>query len=723
MEQQRIRTFISLLMLMVCIGCRPLQAQSADSQTLSLMPVPQHVQLGSGRLIVDSSFTFAYTSFHDARLERAVGRMLHQLAFQTGLVFDVSPTRDTPQATLSLDVQGPGEEVQSVDEDESYVLTSDAKHVSLRAATDVGAIRGLQTFLQLLTLQEGRYSVPAVIIHDRPRFAWRGVMLDCSRHFEPVPLILRTLDAMAAVKLNVFHWHLTDDQGFRAESKKFPDLQGRGSDGLYYSQDQMRQVVAFARDRGIRVVPEFDMPGHAASWFIGYPDLASGPGPYTPVREFGLPKTAMDPTRESTYQFIDAFLGEMATIFPDTYVHIGGDESRGEQWLANPRIRTFMKDHGFDRPAALQTYFNQRLLNILDKHNKHMMGWGEILHSNITGEKQFNPLPKSAVVEPGIDSNLLALGAQSGYQMIASAPYYLNRMYPAEQYYSADPVRSDTLLRGLWPNTIEWKRYMTGQHHNMELTPEQAANILGGEVSMWGELVDSNTVEAVIWPRTAAIAERLWSPEDVRDPRDMYRRLQIESLRLEELGIAHISEPQKMLRNLAGTTNPTQLTAFASLLEPVGFAERRHEQNGNQLTPLDHFVDAVVPDPPSRRGLTGLVDQVLADPSHNSARTELAAKFRHWQEITPSLETLVSGSPRMSEVKPRVNELSELGTVGLAALDCIASGHPPSTMWGQNAIRLLNTAEQPSGMVDFTFLAPMRRLVLACDSTHRSKGP
>src|SRR5262249_10436465 len=168
--------------------------------------------------------------------------------------------------------------------------------------------------------------------------------LDVGRHFMPVELIKRELDGMAAVKLNVLHWHLTEDQGFRVECRKYPKLHQMGSDGLFYTQDQIRDVISYARDRGIRVVPEFDMPGHSTSWFVGYPELASAPGPYQIERTWGIMDPAFDPTREEVYTFIDGFIGEMAGLFPDDYIHIGGDESNGEHWKKNSAIQAFMRE-------------------------------------------------------------------------------------------------------------------------------------------------------------------------------------------------------------------------------------------------------------------------------------------------------------------------------------------------------------------------------------------
>ena len=171
-------------------------------------------------------------------------------------------------------------------------------------------------------------------------------MIDAGRHFIPLDVLKRNFDGMAAVKLNVFHWILSDNQGFRVESKKFPKLQEMGSDGLFYTQNDVRDLIAYARARGICVVPEFDMPGHATAWFVGYPELGSGLGPYQIERQWGVFDPAMDPTREETYKFLDKFIGEMAGLFPDQFFHIGGDEVNGKQWDANTKIQAFMHAHG-----------------------------------------------------------------------------------------------------------------------------------------------------------------------------------------------------------------------------------------------------------------------------------------------------------------------------------------------------------------------------------------
>ena len=317
---------------------------------LNLMPMPASVQPGSGQLPITQSFSVTVTGTHDATLDAAVQRFTKQLSLQTGIPFR---PKDSAAATLTVHADKGLEPIQKLGEDESYQLTVSDSGAQLTASTALGALHGLQTFLQLVTITPSGFAAPAVTIKDQPRFPWRGTMIDVSRHFIPIDVLKRNLDGMAAVKMNIMHWHLSDDQGFRAQSKVFPKLTGMGSDGQFYTQEEIRDLIAYAHDRGIRVVPEFDMPGHSRSWVVGYPELASGPGPFT--LEQGDP--ILDPTREETYKFLEKFIAEMAKLFPDPYFHIGGDEVDGKQWDANPKIQEFIHAHGMKNNQDLASLF------------------------------------------------------------------------------------------------------------------------------------------------------------------------------------------------------------------------------------------------------------------------------------------------------------------------------------------------------------------------------
>ena len=648
----------------------------------TLMPQPANLSTQEGRLTLAPSFAAAADRYRDARLDAAIARSLNRLSVRTGISFSTSPSANGTSSALTISVDGPGEALQSVDEDESYSLDVSSSGARLQAATVVGAMRGLETLQQLVQSDATGYFLPAVSIHDTPRFRWRGLMIDCGRHFIPVEVIRRTIDGMAAVKLNVFHWHLTEDQGFRIESRAFPKLTGLGSDGLFYTQEQAREVVAYARERGIRVVPEFDMPGHTSSWFVGYPDLASAPGPFLIEREFGVFDPVMDPTRESTYKFLDAFIAEMAAIFPDRFMHIGGDENNGVEWKANSHIQAFMREHKLQNTAALQNYFNQRLLKILEKHGKHMIGWDEILTPD---------LPKDIVVQSWRGFDSLAAGAKNGYSSILSAGYYLNLMSTAAEHYRVDPL----------PETNR-------------LTPEQQARILGGEACMWMEQTTPRDIDSRIWPRTAAIAERLWSPRDVNNVDDMYRRLSVESLRLEALGLTHISQEAVSLRQLAGSEEIGPLQVLASVLEPVTFHERAHMQHPNQLTPLNQIVDALPPDPPSRHNFELLVRAYLQNPATQLQEgTKLTSEFKAWITAEPGVLRLMAGSPTLALAQARAEQLTKLGTVGIEAISYLSSGLPAAAGWKAENLAVLDEAEKPQALVRFTVIKPLRDLVNA----------
>jgi hexosaminidase len=269
----------------------------------NLMPVPAKLQPGAGRMRIDRNFAFVQLNgYREPRLEAAAARLVEQMSRKTGIPMAPGIGVHAPAAPLVVYCDHASSTVQSTQEDESYRLTVTSLGARLDAPNPLGVLHGMQTFLQLVDLDANGFGAPAVTIEDHPRFPWRGLMLDVARHWMPLTDVKRTLDGMAAVKLNVFHWHLSENQGFRIESKRFPKLQELGSDGQYYTQDQVRDAIAYARERGIRVIPEFDMPGHATAWFVGYPELASAPGPYQIERQWGIFDPAMDPTREETYQ-------------------------------------------------------------------------------------------------------------------------------------------------------------------------------------------------------------------------------------------------------------------------------------------------------------------------------------------------------------------------------------------------------------------------------------
>jgi hexosaminidase len=278
------------------------QSQEPAQTALNLMPYPAQVEMGSGFFRIDPSISIVQdTKGHqEVRLDRAVQRFAQQLAERTGMPGNFLNHPMAGRPGFLILTQHAGKDVQELGEDESYVLEVKSDGVTLTAPTPLGTMHGLQTLLQLVQVTPDGFVLPAVTIRDLPRFPWRGLMIDSGRHFIPLDVLKRNVDGLEAVKMNVLHWHLSENQGFRVESKKFPKLHELGSDRLFYTQDEVRDLIAYARDRGIRVVPEFDMPGHSTAWFVGYPELASGPGPYEIERRWGVFPLTRKPTSFST---------------------------------------------------------------------------------------------------------------------------------------------------------------------------------------------------------------------------------------------------------------------------------------------------------------------------------------------------------------------------------------------------------------------------------------
>ena len=537
----------------------------------------------------------------------------------------------------------------------------------------------------------------ALKIEDKPRFVWRGLMIDVGRHFMPLDVLKRNLDGMEAVKMNVFHWHLSDNQGFRTESKKLPKLHEMGSDGLYYTQAETRELIEYARDRGIRVVPEFDVPGHATSWFVGYPELASAPGPYAVENRWGILDAEMNPANEETYRFLDKFIGEMAELFPDEYFHIGGDEVKGKQWDANPEIQKFMREHKFTTHRELQEYFNARIEKILIKHHKKMIGWDEVLSPS---------LPKDIVIQSWRGQKSLAEAAKQGYRGLLSFGYYLDLMHSASQHYGVDPLSDEAGM----------------------LTPEEQKSILGGEACMWTEYATPENIDSRIWPRTAVVAERLWSPQDVQDVDAMYERVESVSIELEDLGLTRRSSERRMLRRIAGTDAIAPLLVLADVVEPLKEYVREEEATKagvvlSRNDPLNRLVDGVPPESEASRRFARAVDRLLAgDVRGGATETEIRASLLVWRENDAALQPLLQRSYLLKELIPLSHKLAGLADAGIQALDYRDRDELAPAEWTTAQLAFIEEARKPQADLLLMILPPVHSLVESVSSPH-SESP
>jgi len=669
------RTLALMSFLFVVTGLAVCQAQPQ----LNLMPLPASVQQGSGMLPVTRSFSVNVTGARDPALEAGVQRFVAQLSRQTGIPFR---PKAGANPTLTVHADKALEAIQKLGEDESYQLTVTDSGAQITAPTTLGALHGLQTFLQLVTITSSGFAAPAVTIKDQPRFPWRGTLIDVSRHFIPIDVLKRNLDGMAAVKMNVLHWHLSDDQGFRVESKTFPKLAAMGSEGHYYTQAEIREFVSYARDRGIRVIPEFDTPGHSRSWFVGYPELASGDGPFTVEDENG-PSSVTDPTREETYKFMDKFVEEMGKLFPDAYFHIGGDEVDGKFWDSNPKIQAFKQAHGMKTNQDLQAYYNQRLQKILAKHHKTMIGWDEVLHPD---------LPKTITVQSWRGQDSLAAAAKQGYSGLLSYGYYLDLMWPTARHYAIDPMSGAAAT----------------------LTPEQKALILGGESCQWAEWVTPENVDSHIWPRNGAIAERLWSPQDVTDVNSMYARMHAVSLELESLGLAHNSTRDRMLQRMAGTSDVTALRVLANVVEPVKDYNRWSDEKGpiDFHAPLTRMIDAAYPESDTAREFSNLVQQfVQSGYKDQAAEAQIRTWLTLWRYNDAKLHPQLQQSALLQENTPVSQNLAMLGAAGLQVLDYLDKGLAEPDLWKAQQMAVIEQAKKPVAGLLLMVVAPVQQLV------------
>ena len=653
-------------------------AQSTAAQNnLPLMPMPASIQPGSGEFLVDKTFSIVLTGYTDARLERASQRFLQTLSRQTGIPF--LPAKG--QASFVIKCAAADSKQLTLGEDESYRLQVTPAGVRLEASNPLGAMHGLQTFLQLVRVNPHGFAAPALTIEDRPRFPWRGLLIDVSRHFLPVEVIKRNLDGMEAVKMNVLHWHLSDDQGFRVESRKFPKFQQMSSDGLFYTQEQIRDVIEYARDRGIRVVPEFDMPGHTASWFAAYPELAAGPGPFQVERNWGVFDPILNPADEHVYKFLDGFIGEMAGLFPDAYFHIGGDEVNGKQWDANPKIQEFMRAHGFKNNNDLQAYFNQRILKIVQKHGKIMEGWDEILHP---------VLPKDIVIQSWRGQDSLADAARKGYRGLLSFGYYLDLAQPASQHYLIDPMSGGAAT----------------------LSAEEKTRILGGEACMWAEMITPQIVDARIWPRNAAVAERLWSRQDITDVASMYARLEQMSQDLQWRGLTHRSIFEPMLERLTGGADTSALRVLAEAVEPVKEYKRHDLNHYDSTTPLNRLVDAVPSESDAARNVSLAVDQVIASKQWSGATAQSARSWlRAWRDNDQQLAPLLQNSQPLQELGGLSKNVAAVAEIGMEAMDYLNAGGNAPAGWREGRLAFLKQSEQPQAELLNMIVPPVEKLV------------
>ncbi len=687
-----------LFCLFICLSISTSFAQQPD--TLNLLPRPQSTKISTGRFTFTADFKIGLGGPGSAKMIAAVNRFYQAVGRRVNLNFSqefISGSDNDPSAKLFITFDKAFEPAIGIDE--SYTLKVSPDKITLRAATDIGAERGLETLYQLLSPDKNGFYCPLVEVNDSPRFKWRGVMIDVARHFIPFDVLKRNLDAMAIVKLNVLHLHLSDDEGFRVESKVFPLLQQKGSNGLYYTQDQLKDLVSYAHDRGIIVVPEFDLPGHCSSILAAYPYLASYPLDYKPSRRYKIdtvknlnlgkvmqliaktPTPTIDPTKETTYAFFDKFIKEMGGLFPDAYFHIGADENNGVAWKQNPQIAAFMQTKGMKSTDELQAYFVKRMYAIAKKYGKRLIGWEEAFNQAIPQDVLIQKWKPSGI-GPTLNAGEVV---QHGNQLIISAGYYLDLFMPAYIHYQNDPVPAD-----------------------MSQT-DADKGILGAEAAQWAELMDGGNEELRVWPRAAAIAERLWSPASVKDADDMYRRLWMLDFELNDRALDENENYLKMLSRWVNDEDLSPVLTLANVYTPVKGYKRlmggmlgTNTTKTNLTSPLVNIADVVHSDSETGWYFRQSVAAWLKDHKDADLQT-IKSLLTRWQNNKARFNGVADITPYMQQIKDLSDNLSAAATIGMQALN--GEGNK------DEQLKQLQQMEQPSHEVVLAILPEIEALV------------
>ncbi|NAX21542.1 beta-N-acetylhexosaminidase [Vibrio sp. V39_P1S14PM300] len=786
----------------------PATMAKTPNSDLNLMPYPKKVALGQGKIPLNSAFSIYIKGYDSPRVQFNAKRIMDRLYRQTGVPMLNWQAKSENDATLVIDIRhAPKTEVQNIDSDESYQLESRNGQILIRSERPYGAFHGLETFLQLVETDATGYFVPAVSIQDEPRFPWRGVSYDTARHFIKVEVILRQLDAMASAKLNVFHWHIWDDQAIRIQLDSYPKLWQDTADGEYYSKDEIRHVVNHARNLGIRVIPEISLPGHASAVAHAYPDLMSGTGEqfYPHQRGWGVFEPLMDPTNPELYKMLASVFDEVSELFPDEYVHIGGDEPNYQQWRDNTKIQQFIKDHNLDGERGLQAYLNTKVEQMLEERGKKMSGWDEIWHKD---------LPTSIVIQSWQGHDSIGRAAKEGYQGILSTGYYLDQPQPTSYHYRNDPMSTGMTVddklhtgekfatyvwvkprtkggprkgnltiieavdgnyraftdyngksrdevyiieyvpgvkfRGHFDNFMSYTEFnyefadgklkdtsyqlignvrwpTTGQlvassdisgsvipapngGYPAELTEKEQSLILGGEMTIWGENLDSMTIEQRLWPRSYAIAERLWSSQTLTDERSMYKRMKVMDTWSEiSLGLRHHADTNRMLKRLANGGDETPLRTLAKYIEPAQYYARHWQKwistpnKGdlyNQYERLNRFADAL---PVESLAAYEMQDLVTAFAQGDKAA--LDALSWHYDTVklaAQQAKSIFAKNIASVETVPLTEAAVQLAELGLELIDAAKQGRPITQNAAERYQRIIN---ENAVIIDETIVA------------------
>ncbi len=506
-----------------------------SAQEIAVIPKPAEVSFLKGNFNLDKNCTFKFDTSNE-EIAKIAGFFNDYLELVYGFKVGVNSTGNSIQfkimSQLKLGKEG-------------YLLKVDDKSVVITAATPNGLFYGMQTLKQMLPTdaENGKLAIKAVEIKDEPRFVWRGNMLDCGRHFFPVSFLKKYIDILAMYKINTFHWHLTEDQGWRLEIKKYPLLTeishwrdstivghaGRSNqyDGMgyggFYTQDQAREIVRYAAERYITVVPEIEMPGHSVAALAAYPNLGCTGGPYQVWGKWGVSKNVFCAGKDETFTFLKDVLDEVMAIFPSQYIHVGGDECPKDAWKECEDCQRRMKENGLKDEHELQSWFITQIDHYLSSKGRSLIGWDEILEGGLA--------PQAAVMSwRGVAGGIEAAKQHHNVVMSPTTHMYID-------YYQSEDKENEPLSIG---GFLPVEKVYSYEPIPDELTADEAKYIMGVQTNLWTEYVP-NTKQAqyMLLPRLAAEAEVAWTKKELKDFSDFGKRLEIDYVRLDKLGITY----------------------------------------------------------------------------------------------------------------------------------------------------------------------------------------
>ncbi|HEX7121581.1 MAG TPA: family 20 glycosylhydrolase [Gemmatimonadaceae bacterium] len=589
-----ITTLAALAAMASCVSLRGRAADTSEGPVAAVIPLPRHVAPGAGAWVPRDEIVVTIAGPQGAALEELDG-LARLGAEMTGALLGRRATSARATAGATGDIRIRIEDGGTGGSPESYRLTIAPGGVDISAPAPAGAFYGLQTLRQLLEAAttdpaQPPRRIPAVVIDDAPRFRWRGLHLDVGRHFFPVSFVKRYIDLMARFKLNTFHWHLTEDQGWRIEIKSFPRLTSVAScrretmvekhfdpyvgDGVrycgFYTQVEIREVVAYARERYVTIVPEIEMPGHSKAALAAYPELACTPGPFEVRTTWGVDEDIYCPSEE-TFRFLERVLDEVIALFPGTYIHIGGDEAPKARWQASAVAQEVIRREGLKDEHELQSWFIRRIERFLLSRGRRLIGWDEILEGGLA--------PEATVMSwRGTSGGIEA--ARQGHDVIMTPTSHLYF-----DYYQGDARFEPLAIGGFVP----LEQVYAFEPVPEALTPAQAQHVLGAQGNVWTEYLKTpEAVEYMAWPRALALAEVVWTPREARDWDSFASRLPVALRSLDRLAVQYRVPHAQGLEGDRLTLRDRITIRLRSLLPS---AEIRYTTDGSDPTPASARYD------------------------------------------------------------------------------------------------------------------------------------